>query len=158
MPPLREGSGESLGRLAMPVLRIAVLLTLSFTSVMACEQMNSFDEDTDPGQSAQTLSQDSSNQVRVEIRINHPPVITGMNAERVDPRTQRLSVQVSEPDGDSLFFAWTTGCSGLYDDPQAAQPLFVHDLPMPAMCDFRVVVSDGVGGTHAGILTVPSPL
>ncbi len=120
----------------------------------ACDQAAPSDEGWDPSGSSQTLSEDRGGQVGVEIRVNHNPVILGMNAEWLGSDRQQLSAQVADRDGDALSFAWSVDCRGSFDDARAAKPIFTYELPLPAACTIHLDVNDGQGGTHAGDLTL----
>lgn len=138
----------------MPARFSIFLLVVIVSFFSACDQASSSDEGSDAIRSSQTLSEGSGNngQIGVEIRINHNPVILAMNADCLGQNRQRLSAQVADRDADPVAFAWSMNCAGNFDDPQAANPTFVYDLPVPPTCTIHLDVNDGQGGTHAGDL------
>jgi hypothetical protein len=156
VPPLRQGSGKTLGRPAMPARLSIFLLATMVMFVASCEQGSFPDEGSEPSHSSQNLSEGSGNngQVGVAVRINHNPVISAMNAEWLGQNRWQLSAQVADRDGDPLGLAWSTPCAGGFDDSQAAQPILTFDLPLPSTCTIHLDVHDGQGGTHAGDLTL----
>lgn len=140
----------------MPV-RLSLGLLLAIAGfVVSCDPGGPSEIGSDPSGSSQTLSEASgkNGQVGVEIRVNHNPVITAMNATWMGPNRQELVAEVSDRDGDPLSFAWSHDCAGTLDNPQAAQPIVTYDLPLPASCTIHLDVNDGQGGTHAGDLTL----
>jgi hypothetical protein len=138
----------------MPARLSTCLMATMVMLLAACEQGSSADEGTEPSRSSQTLSEGGGNngQVGVEIRINHNPVIVAMNAEWLSQNRQRLTAQIADRDADPVAFAWSMNCAGNFDNPQAANPTFACDLPVPPTCTIHLDVNDGQGGTHAGDL------
>lgn len=140
----------------MPARLSIFFLVVTVSLISACDQDSSSDEASDPSRSSQTLSEGIgiNGRVEAEIRINHNPVISAMNAEWLDQNRQQLSAQIADRDGDPVTLAWSMDCAGKFDDPQAANPTFTYALPLPSTCTIHLDVNDGQGGTHAGDLTM----
>lgn len=138
-------------------LSLLASLVLFVSLLAACDSASTPEDSLIPQQAAQT-DRTRAGSVGVQLRINHNPVIVAMNAEPIGS-SARLVVQVSDPDGDALTFAWSASCAGSFDDIYATEPVFTYSLPFPATCTFNVDVRDEVGGERAGELTVsPAPV
>jgi hypothetical protein len=60
-----------------------------------------------------------------------------------------LSVTATDAGGDTLVFAWTSTCTGSFDNAASARSVFtLTAFPANSYCSFTVVVSNGQGG-HA---------
>jgi chitinase len=70
-----------------------------------------------------------------------------------------LQVTASDPDHDSLGFAWTSTCPGVFDRADRDQVTFIAGtLATGAGCTFQVSVSDGRGGIATGTLVLSAAL
>lgn len=94
----------------------------------------------------------------VTVRINTWPKVSAMmGAPSVLAvgRPTQLAASVSDPDGDTPYFYWTSTCEGTFDFVNAPTPTFTLSVtPAEARCGFSVFVSDIPGGFHEGTLTL----
>jgi hypothetical protein len=66
-----------------------------------------------------------------------------------------LGVVASDPDGDTLTYAWSSSCEGTFDVSDSDLPYFtLTALPESGNCVFTVDVDDGRGGTNYGTADV----
>jgi hypothetical protein len=104
----------------------------------------------------------ASGSARVDISFNAGPQVARVTATptrlNVGGSTS-LEVSASDGDGDSLSYKWSHGggeCTGVFNNPQAQNPLWTAPSVAPAggRCTLVVTVSDGRGGTNTGTLTL----
>jgi hypothetical protein len=111
---------------------------------------------------ALTLTVSSTGSATVGTDFNQPPVILGLSASIVvgASTTGQLTVSATDPDGDSLSYAWSSTCAGLSFDFSApndqTHPGFSLPGPSPT-CAITVVVTDppSRGGQTTGTLFLP---
>jgi hypothetical protein len=96
--------------------------------------------------------------VDVKVIINHAPQVTSM--ESSNGRAEAgipidLGTIATDPDGDSLTYAWTSTCPGSFDRTDLEQvrltPSVIAGL---TACSIEVDVSDGHGGVGRGVLVL----
>ncbi len=101
----------------------------------------------------------------VSVSFNTWPSVTAMTAV---PSVLTLNVPsqiaavVSDPDGDSLNFSWSSDCPGIFSQSWTATPSFTLFGPPfnGNLCTLSVSASDGRGGQHSGTLSLvvgPAP-
>ncbi|NTX53947.1 Ig-like domain-containing protein [Myxococcus sp. CA039A] len=94
----------------------------------------------------------------VTVRLNTWPEVSAMmGAPSVLAvgRPTQLAASASDPDGDTLFFYWTSTCEGTFDFVNAPTPTFtLSAAPVEGRCGFSVFASDLSGGIHDGTLTL----
>jgi len=84
--------------------------------------------------------------------VNRPPVMNGVTADNTAPSvgaTVNLSCSASDPDGDSLTYAWSDG-AGWTAIGATAQYTVTQSGAITLTCS----VSDGDGGTASGSVTL----
>jgi len=94
----------------------------------------------------------------VTVTLNTAPEVTNTSAlpARIDAgETTALDVVATDADGDTLAYAWSTGCAGTFSAPAARMTTFtLSALPAGGACTFRAAVADGRGGANRGEITV----
>lgn len=97
------------------------------------------------------------------VAQNNPPTLTaGPSASPTtvnEQETVSLSVTASDPDGDTLTYAWSqtspNSPAGSFSSPSSATPTWTApDVTANGTYTLRVLVSDGRGGNVAGTVTV----
>ena len=142
------------------VFRTNMLLAPIIAATLGCEGQPT---QTAPAISSEPLSAtavpDEGN-AQVEMVINAPPRVDAMASStgRVASNSPvTLQVTASDPDHDSLSFAWGSTCPGSFDRVDRDQVTFITGtLATGADCSFQVLVSDGHGGTAKGTLVLSS--
>jgi hypothetical protein len=82
-----------------------------------------------------------------DVFVNSVPRIVAVTTSdsQVDPgQTVNLTLNVVDPDGDPLTYAWTSTC-GTLSDPSVANPTWTAPMT-EAVCTLEVSVTDGRGG------------
>jgi len=95
-----------------------------------------------------TAAQDTGG-ARVDTLIESYPVITNVTSTPVAPAeslvaggSSRLAVIAIQPDQESMTFAWSSDCDGVFSDRVAQSPLFTLSADSAALtCTFTVVAS-----------------
>jgi hypothetical protein len=84
------------------------------------------------------------------------PMIQNIEATPVAPATVfsvggavQLDVLATQPDGKAMTFAWTSDCTGSFDNAAAKSPVFTLTTAAPT-CMFNVVVSNPVSQSNNG--------
>jgi len=94
----------------------------------------------------------------ISVQANTWPVVNNTSAtpDYLSKGAQTLlHVVAADADGDSLSFAWTSSCPGVFTNPQSATPGFTLDSGAAlTACTMSVTVSDGRGGGSAGAVTL----
>jgi hypothetical protein len=101
----------------------------------------------------------TSGDVLVEVKDggNASPVITAMTADVQyrSPVQGSLSVQATDPNGDTLAYAWSSNCATVtFATPAAATTTFTNSDGSKS-CVVTVDVTDGKGGKVTGDVTLP---
>jgi hypothetical protein len=95
--------------------------------------------------------------VDIELGTNDFPVIYSMLADptRIDKgESTQLSVDATDPDGDTITYLWTSDLDGTFDDNTIATPIFTIDAGVEyGPCVLTVEVSDGTL-TTVGMLQI----
>jgi hypothetical protein len=64
-----------------------------------------------------------------------------------------LNVDAVDPDGQTLTYAWSSDCTGTFDNTSVQNPAFVLSAdPSAGTCRFSVEVTDSLGAKSVGIL------
>jgi len=110
--------------------------------------------------SAAPTAEENEGHAKVEVVFNAAPRVESMvsSSGRVSSGAPvTLLVTASDADHDSLAFAWTSSCPGIFDGLDKKQVTFVCGTLSGGMdCKFEVVVSDGHGGAGKGSLLLSS--
>jgi hypothetical protein len=101
----------------------------------------------------------STGSAAVTVTFNTWPSVSAMMAA---PSVLTLNVPsqiaavVSDPDGDTLSFSWSSDCPGTFEQSWTATPSFTLFAPpfIGNRCAITVSASDGRGGQHSGTLTL----
>jgi hypothetical protein len=97
-------------------------------------------------------------EAKVKVVLNAVPRITAMTSSADGLMSESrviLQVLAGNPDGDSLGFAWKSGCPGAFDRSDRSRAVFTAEsLPSGATCRFEVEVNDGHGGVAKGNLVL----
>lgn len=101
----------------------------------------------------------ASGDATVTVGFNSWPRVNQMRAmpSILSPNVPaQITAVVSEPDGDTLSYAWNANCPGLFEDNGSATPRFTLLAQFPAgfLCTLTVSVSDGRGGQTTGSLSL----
>ena len=146
------------------VLRAHVLLASVLLAALGCEGQpppTAPALDTSPVSAACVLDKDEG-KAKIKIVFNAPPRVQAMVSSpgRVASNSPvMLQVAASDPDHDSLGFAWTSTCPGAFDRADRDQVTFIAGtLATGADCTFQVSVSDGRGGIATGTLVLSAAL
>ncbi|ATB39526.1 branched-chain amino acid ABC transporter substrate-binding protein [Cystobacter fuscus] len=108
-------------------------------------------------------------EAQLSIAFNSSPRVASLTASptRIPVgQTTSVSISASDPDGDSLSYAWSASCAGSWTNASSSSARFTPSL-LPAgacnNCRLTVLVSDGHGGLNTGTValcisnTPPSP-
>ncbi len=98
-----------------------------------------------------------SDAAEVDTSFNHTPVIDSIvpDPTRIDlDEGTTLFVEVEDPDGDPLSFAWSADCGGDFDDPTALEPTFTLTSLEADSCTLTLEVTDHWGATTLGAVTI----
>jgi hypothetical protein len=112
---------------------------------------------------SQVASEGSGNpqkdNAEVVVVFNSAPKVTSMlsSSGQLNENTPvTLRAIATDPDGDTLGFAWQSSCSGTFDRADLAQVTFTANaLPAETVdCVFEVAVRDARGGAAKGTLSL----
>jgi PKD repeat protein len=132
----------------------AISYLWNFGDGTSSQEVSPFHLYTAPGSYLTTLTviDDVGNQSQTELRIevlaaNQPPVITNLSVSPASgpaPLLANFSLQVSDPENDSLSVVWNLGDgTNVYDELQ-----FSHAYIYPGTYKGSVTVSDGISSTQ----------
>ncbi|MBM7116094.1 kelch repeat-containing protein [Archangium primigenium] len=103
---------------------------------------------------------DGEGEAKLDLSFNSSPSISAMSATPTQlPVGQRsiVSASVSDPDGDSLSYAWSASCAGSWDNASSPTAQFTpSELPAGTCnnCRLTVKISDGRGGSNSGTVAL----
>ncbi|MCP4605865.1 MAG: hypothetical protein GY847_36015 [Proteobacteria bacterium] len=94
----------------------------------------------------------------VEIDINTWPVVAGLvpSPTSIDVgETTLLELTASDPDGDTLAYAWSADCTGTFSSTAVEDPSFTLDVDnSDADCTLTVIITDGRGGSNTASVVI----
>ncbi|WP_375758441.1 kelch repeat-containing protein [Corallococcus exercitus] len=96
----------------------------------------------------------------LSICFNSSPVVTALSASPTQlavGQTTSVSTSASDPDGDSLSYAWSASCAGTWAQASSRSARFTpSELPAGSCnnCRLTVTVSDGRGGQTTGTVAL----
>ncbi len=120
---------------------------------------------TDPHTASATLSFDIDVQTQygngsanVLVNVNTWPEVQNLvpNPTRIEVgQSTTLDLSATDPDGDTLSFAWTASCTGTFDNAGVEDPTFTLTADNGgAPCTLSVTVTDSRSGTNAANIAV----
>ncbi|WP_395833011.1 kelch repeat-containing protein [Cystobacter fuscus] len=99
-------------------------------------------------------------EAQLSIAFNSSPRVASLTASPTRlpvGQTTSVSVSASDPDGDSLSYAWSASCAGSWTHASSSSAQFTPSL-LPAgacnNCRLTVSVSDGHGGLNTGTVAL----
>ncbi|NOJ91434.1 kelch-like protein [Corallococcus coralloides] len=104
--------------------------------------------------------QPEEGEAELSISFNSSPQVSSITATATrlavgQPTT--VSAQATDPDGDSLSYAWSASCAGTWVDASSSTARFTPSL-LPAgacnNCRLTVSVADGHGGRNSGTVAL----
>ncbi len=120
---------------------------------------------TDPEDASATISFDIDVKIHygrgaadVTLDINSWPEVGGLvpNPTRIEvDGSTTLDLTATDPDGDTLSFAWTADCTGSFDNAAIEDPTFTLDADNGgADCTLTVTIEDGRDGSNTASIAV----
>ncbi|WP_249351457.1 Ig-like domain-containing protein [Corallococcus exiguus] len=99
-------------------------------------------------------------EAELSISFNSAPEVSSLDAaptQLVVGQPTSVSVTASDPDGDSLSYAWSASCAGTWTDAASSTARFTPSLAPAEACNncrLSVAVSDGRGGHNTGTVAL----
>ncbi|MBZ4329465.1 kelch repeat-containing protein [Corallococcus sp. AS-1-12] len=99
-------------------------------------------------------------EAELSISFNSAPEVSSLDAaptQLVVGQPTTVSVTASDPDGDSLSYAWSASCAGTWTDAVSSTARFTPSLAPAEACNncrLSVSVSDGRGGHNTGTVAL----
>ena len=94
----------------------------------------------------------------VTVDLNTWPIVSDVVPSPTRVNTgdaTTLALTASDPDGDTLAYAWTSECAGAFNNAAAQNPTFTIAAPIASpSCALKVTVTDGRGGLNFGAVTL----
>ena len=95
----------------------------------------------------------------VTLTLNTWPVVSLVSASPTlinVGQSAALTATASDADGNPLTYAWTSACAGTFGSTTTPTTSFTLGAPLPpsGTCTLTVAVSDGMGGSDTGSVTV----
>ncbi|MBZ4374150.1 kelch repeat-containing protein [Corallococcus sp. AS-1-6] len=109
---------------------------------------------------AVNVTADGEGEANLSISFNRFPVVATIGAMPTNlaiGQTTSISASASDPDGDSLSYAWSASCAGTWAQASSPSARFTPSaLPAGACnnCRLTVAVSDGRGGQSTGTVAL----
>ncbi|MHA7630180.1 Kelch repeat-containing protein [Corallococcus sp. M7] len=109
---------------------------------------------------AVNVTVDGEGEAELSISFNSFPMVAAISAMPTNlavGQTTTVSASASDPDGDSLSYAWSASCAGTWDQASSSSARFTPSaLPAGACnnCRLTVTVSDGRGGANTGTVAL----
>jgi hypothetical protein len=108
--------------------------------------------------SVSVLNSNGSGSASVTVDLNTWPIVADVvpSPTRVNVGdSSTITLTASDPDGDPLAYAWTSACTGSFNNAAAQNPVFTIAGPIGSpSCALTVTVTDGRGGTNTGTVTL----
>ncbi|RKG81634.1 kelch-like protein [Corallococcus sp. CA049B] len=99
-------------------------------------------------------------EAELSISFNSAPEVSSLDAaptRLVVGQPTSVSVTASDPDGDTLAYAWSASCAGTWTDASTSAARFTPSLAPAKACNncrLSVSVSDGRGGHNTGTVAL----
>ncbi|RKG81635.1 kelch-like protein [Corallococcus sp. CA049B] len=99
-------------------------------------------------------------EAELSISFNSAPEVSSLDAaptQLVVGQPTSVSVTASDPDGDTLAYAWSASCAGTWTDASTRSARFTPSLAPAEACNncrLSVSVSDGRGGHNTGTVAL----